>query len=188
MRSKELSRSYLGNPVTTKIRQRRRHEAAGPSNIPSSTLDRSGSSAHLSGGATPTPQPSNYPDFFKVGIDESGNHDSARLRRRLGRKSGPAARQSSRRPPGNTTRQHTRNIAKIYGSPCSAPRTHRDDNVPPNNTMLLVRRPHQKQQGLRLILPQRSTRLRPSLAYMTRRAGTTLAATSQATFHPTRTR
>ena len=53
----------------------RRHEGSGRDSIPSSIIDRAGMYGHSGGGNATAAAMFHYPDFFKVGIAESGNHD-----------------------------------------------------------------------------------------------------------------
>ena len=48
-------------------------------------IDRAGIYGHSGGGFATADAMFRYPDFFKVGISESGNHDQPRVRGRLGR-------------------------------------------------------------------------------------------------------
>ena len=79
-----------------------------------------------------------FPDFFKVGIAESGNHDQRDVRGRLGRAlSGPAR---ARTPDGtdNYDVEANQNFAKNLKGQLLLAHGTMDNNVPPYNTMLVA--------------------------------------------------
>jgi dipeptidyl-peptidase 4 len=100
-------------------------------------LDRAGIYGHSGGGFATADAMFRYPDFFKVGISEAGNHDNREYEDDWGEKwQGLLERKSDART--NYDDQANQNIAKnLKGHPLLAHGT-ADDNVPPYNTMLVV--------------------------------------------------
>jgi dipeptidyl-peptidase 4 len=79
----------------------------------------------------------NYPDFFKVGIAESGNHDQRDYEDDWAEKwSGLLVNQPDGK--SNYDSQANQNIAKNLKGHLLLAHGTMDDNVPPNNTMLVV--------------------------------------------------
>ena len=78
-----------------------------------------------------------YPDFFKVGISESGNHDNRNYEDDWAREvAGPAAKQARRHD--NYDNQANQILAKNLKGKLLLAHGTMDDNVPPNNTLLVV--------------------------------------------------
>ena len=100
-------------------------------------LDRVGIYGHSGGGFATADAMFRYPDFFKVGIAESGNHDNReyeddwgeRYQGLLERKTGGAT---------NYDDQANQNLAKNLKGHLLLAHGTLDDNVPPNNTLLVV--------------------------------------------------
>jgi dipeptidyl-peptidase-4 len=100
-------------------------------------LDRVGIYGHSGGGFATADAMFRYPDFFKVGIAESGNHDNReyeddwaeRYQGLLERKAGGAT---------NYDDQANQNLAKNLKGHLLLAHGTLDDNVPPNNTLLVV--------------------------------------------------
>jgi len=100
-------------------------------------LDRSGMYGHSGGGNATAAAMFHYPDFFKVGIAESGNHDEREYEDDWGEK---WAGLEVKNPDGtsNYDSQANQNFAKnLKGHLLLAHGTF-DDNVPPNETLILV--------------------------------------------------
>ncbi len=101
-------------------------------------MDRVGIWGHSGGGYATASAMFRYPDFFKVGISESGNHDNRALRRRLGREvAGPADAEARTARPTTTTRPISCSAKNLKGKLLLAHGT-LDANVPPYNTLLVV--------------------------------------------------
>jgi dipeptidyl aminopeptidase/acylaminoacyl peptidase len=79
----------------------------------------------------------NYPDFFKVGIAESGNHDQRDYEDDWAEKWAGLLTTSSDGK-SNYDSQANQNIAKNLKGHLLLAHGTMDDNVPPNNTMLVV--------------------------------------------------
>jgi dipeptidyl-peptidase 4 len=100
-------------------------------------LDRVGIYGHSGGGYATADAMFRYPDFFKVGISESGNHDNREYEDDWGERYQGLL--ESR--PNNATNyddQANQNLAKNLKGHLLLAHGTVDDNVPPNNTMLVV--------------------------------------------------
>ena len=100
-------------------------------------LERAGIYGHSGGGYAAAAALFSYPDFFKVGISESGNHDQLGYTDDWGEK---FIGLLERTPDGETTydRQDTPSIAKNLKAHLLLMHGAMDDNVPPYLTLLLV--------------------------------------------------
>jgi dipeptidyl-peptidase-4 len=95
-------------------------------------LERVGIWGHSGGGFATAAAMFRYPDFFKVGISESGNHDNRNYEddwgeRYIGLLAG-----------GNYDKQANQNYAKDLKGHLMLAHGTMDDNVPPSNTLLVV--------------------------------------------------
>jgi dipeptidyl-peptidase 4 len=100
-------------------------------------LDRAGIYGHSGGGYAAADAMFRYPDFFKVGISEAGNHDNREYEDDWGeRYQGLLVHE----PGGGTNYddQANQNIAKNLKGHLLLAHGTMDDNVPPNNTLLVV--------------------------------------------------
>jgi dipeptidyl-peptidase 4 len=100
-------------------------------------LDRVGIWGHSGGGNATGAALLHYPDFFKVGIAESGNHDQRDYEDDWAEK---WAGIEVKNPDGTTNydSQANQNFAKNLKGHLLLAHGTMDDNVPPNNTLLLV--------------------------------------------------
>jgi dipeptidyl aminopeptidase/acylaminoacyl peptidase len=100
-------------------------------------LDRVGIWGHSGGGNATVAAMLHYPDFFKVGIAESGNHDQRDYEDDWAEK---WAGLEVTKPDGtsNYDSQANQNFAKNLKGHLLLAHGTMDDNVPPNNTLLLV--------------------------------------------------
>lgn len=100
-------------------------------------LDRVGIYGHSGGGNATAAALLHYPDFFKVGIAESGNHDQRDYEDDWAEK---WAGLEVKNPDGtsNYDSQANQNFAKNLKGHLLLAHGTMDDNVPPNNTLLLV--------------------------------------------------
>jgi len=99
-------------------------------------LDRVGIYGHSGGGYATADAMFRYPDFFKVGISESGNHDN-----RMYEDDWAERYQGLLETKGNATNyddQANQNLAKNLKGHLLLAHGTVDDNVPPNNTLLVV--------------------------------------------------
>ena len=104
---------------------------------PSIDLDRVGVWGHSGGGFATAAAMFRYPDFFKVGISESGNHDNRNYEddwgeRYIGLLTETADNKS------NYTDQANQTVAKNLKGKLLLAHGTMDDNVPPSNTLLVV--------------------------------------------------
>jgi len=100
-------------------------------------LDRAGIYGHSGGGFATADAMFRYPDFFKVGISEAGNHDNREYEDDWGEKwQGLLERKSDAKT--NYDDQANQNIAKNLKGHLLLAHGTADDNVPPYNTMLVV--------------------------------------------------
>ncbi|HEX7020192.1 MAG TPA: DPP IV N-terminal domain-containing protein [Gemmatimonadaceae bacterium] len=100
-------------------------------------LDRAGIYGHSGGGFATADAMFRYPDFFKVGISESGNHDNREYEDDWGeRYQGLLTRGANGTT--NYDDQANQNIAKNLKGHLLLAHGTMDDNVPPYNTLLVV--------------------------------------------------
>jgi len=100
-------------------------------------IDRVGIYGHSGGGFASADAMFRYPDFFKVGISEAGNHDNREYEDDWGEKwQGLLERKS--KGTTNYDDQANQNIAKNLKGHLLLAHGTADDNVPPYNTMLVV--------------------------------------------------
>ncbi len=100
-------------------------------------LDRAGIYGHSGGGFAAADAMFRYPDFFKVGISEAGNHDNRGYEDDWGeRYQGLLTKDAT----GNTNYddQANQNLARNLKGHLLLAHGTMDTNVPPNNTLLLV--------------------------------------------------
>ena len=100
-------------------------------------LNRVGIYGHSGGGNATATAMFNYPDFFKVGISESGNHDQRDYEDDWAEKwAGLLLKNAD--GTSNYDSQANQNIAKNLKGHLLLAHGTMDDNVPPNNTLLVV--------------------------------------------------
>jgi dipeptidyl-peptidase-4 len=100
-------------------------------------LDRAGIYGHSGGGNATAAAMFHYPDFFKVGIAESGNHDNREYEDDWAEKwSGLEAKNSD--GTDNYDSQANQNFAKNLKGKLLLAHGTMDDNVPENQTLLVV--------------------------------------------------
>jgi dipeptidyl aminopeptidase/acylaminoacyl peptidase len=100
-------------------------------------LDRAGIYGHSGGGYATADAMFRYPDFFKVGISEAGNHDNRNYEDDWGERYHGLL---ERKADGTTNYddQANQNIAKNLKGHLLLAHGTMDDNVPPSNTLLVV--------------------------------------------------
>jgi len=132
-------------------------------------LDHVGMYGHSGGGNATAAALLHYPDFFKVGIAESGNHDQRDYEDDWAEKwSGLEAKN----PDGssNYDSQANQNFAKNLKGHLLLAHGTMDDNVPPNNTLLLVDALIKANKDFDLLMiPNVPHGYGPATQYMTRR-------------------
>jgi dipeptidyl aminopeptidase/acylaminoacyl peptidase len=100
-------------------------------------IDRAGIYGHSGGGFATADAMFRYPDFFKVGISESGNHDQRNYEDDWGeRYQGLLVRNAD--GTDNYTQESNESVAKNLKGHLLLVHGSTDDNVPPSNTFLVV--------------------------------------------------
>ena len=125
-------------------------------------ISKSGMYGHSGGGNATAGAMFHFPDFFKVGISESGNHDNRLYEDDWGEKwTGLLVKNAD--GTSNYDSQANQNTAKNLKGHLLLAHGTIDDNVPPGKYPAGRRRAHQSKQGLRPAHdPQRPPRLRRS--------------------------
>jgi dipeptidyl-peptidase-4 len=136
-RSKKFHDAYYGNMGDNTLPD----QVAGMKQLaqryPWIDIDRAGIYGHSGGGDATADAMFRYPDFFKVGIAESGNHDQREYEDDWGERYQGL---DVRKPDGTTTYddQANESIAKNLKGHLLLAHGTMDDNVPPYNTLLVV--------------------------------------------------
>jgi dipeptidyl aminopeptidase/acylaminoacyl peptidase len=136
-RSKTFHEAYYGNLGDNTIPD----QVAGMKDLatqyPFIDLDHVGIYGHSGGGNATGAAMFHYPDFFKVGIAESGNHDNRDYEDDWAEKwAGIEEKQAD--GTSNYDSQANQNTAKNLKGHLLLAHGTMDDNVPPNNTLLVV--------------------------------------------------
>ena len=132
-------------------------------------IDRAGIWGHSGGGYATADAMFRYPDFFKVGIAESGNHDNREYEDDWGeRYQGLLVRNADGTT--NYDDQANENLAKNLRGHLLLAHGTMDDNVPPYNTLLVVDALIKANKDFDLLLlPNQHHGYGAESAYMTRR-------------------
>jgi len=137
LRSKSFHEAYYANLGDNTIPDQVTGMKQLAAQYPFIDIDRAGIFGHSGGGNATGAAMFNYPDFFKVGIAESGNHDQRDYEDDWAEKwSGLLTTGSDGK--SNYDSQANQNIAKNLKGHLLLAHGTMDDNVPPNNTMLVV--------------------------------------------------
>lgn len=137
LRSKKFHDFYYGNMGDNTLPDQITGMKQLAEKYPWIDIDRVGIWGHSGGGYAAADAMFRYPDFFKVGISESGNHDNRVYEDDWGeRYQGLLTRDSSGKT--NYDDQANQNIAKNLKGHLLLAHGTMDDNVPPNNTLLVV--------------------------------------------------
>ena len=99
-------------------------------------IDRAGIWGHSGGGYATADAMFRYPDFFKVGISEAGNHDNRNYEDDWGEKWQGLLRRNDNET--NYDNQANQLVAKNLKGKLLIAHGTTDANVPPDNTMLVV--------------------------------------------------
>jgi dipeptidyl-peptidase 4 len=168
-RSKTFHEAYYGNLGDNTIPD----QVAGMKDLaaqyPFIDLDRAGMYGHSGGGNATAAAMFHYPDFFKVGIAESGNHDERDYEDDWAEK---WAGVEIKNADGTTNydSQANQNYAKNLKGHLLLAHGTMDDNVPPNNTLLVVDALIKANKDFDLLLiPNVPHGYGPASQYMTRR-------------------
>lgn len=136
-RSKKFHEAYYNNMADNTIPD----QVAGMKQLaerhPYIDIDRAGIWGHSGGGYATASAMFMYPDFFKAGISESGNHDNRVYEDDWAEKWMDLLKKN---PDGtsNYDSQATQNMAKNLKGKLLLAHGTMDSNVPPNNTLLVV--------------------------------------------------
>ena len=132
-------------------------------------IDRAGIYGHSGGGAATAAAMFHFPDFFKVGISESGNHDNRVYEDDWGEKwLGLETKDANGK--SNYASQANQDFAKNLKGHLLLAHGTLDDNVPPNNTLLVVDALIKANKDFDLLLlPNQRHGYGPEANYMTRR-------------------
>ena len=137
LRSKKFHDAYYGNMGDNTLPDQVAAMKQLAAKYPWIDIDRAGIYGHSGGGYATADAMFRYPDFFKVGISESGNHDNREYEDDWGeRYQGLLVRDSSGKT--NYDDQANQNIAKNLKGHLLLAHGTLDDNVPPYNTLLVV--------------------------------------------------
>ncbi|HXB08704.1 MAG TPA: DPP IV N-terminal domain-containing protein, partial [Puia sp.] len=132
-------------------------------------IDRVGIWGHSGGGFATAGAMFRYPDFFKVGISESGNHDNRNYEDDWGeRYDGLLVKNSD--GTDNYTAQANQNLAKNLKGKLMLAHGMMDNNVPPYNTLLVVEALEKANKDYDLVIfPNSPHGYGPNAPYMMRR-------------------
>ncbi len=168
-RSKAFHEAYYGNLGDNTIPDQVSGMKDLAAQYPFIDLDRVGMYGHSGGGNATAAAMFHYPDFFKVGIAESGNHDERDYEDDWAEKwAGIEAKNAD--GTSNYDSQANQNYAKELKGHLLLAHGTMDDNVPPNNTLLVVDALIKANKDFDLLLiPNAAHGYGPATQYMTRR-------------------
>ena len=133
-------------------------------------LDRVGIYGHSGGGYATAGAMFHYPDFFKVGISESGNHDNREYEDDWAEKWQGLLEKTSTDGKSNYDSQANQNFAKNLKGHLMLAHGTMDTNVPPYNTLLVVAELVKANKDFDLVLfPNRAHGYGPDANYMMRK-------------------
>jgi dipeptidyl aminopeptidase/acylaminoacyl peptidase len=136
LRSKKFHDFYYGNLGDNTLPDQIAGMKQLAAKYPWIDIDRAGVWGHSGGGYATADAMFRYPDFFKVGISESGNHDNREYEDDWGERYQGLLVKS---PEGtNYDDQANQNLAKNLKGHLLLAHGTMDDNVPPYNTLLVV--------------------------------------------------
>jgi dipeptidyl-peptidase 4 len=137
LRSKKFHDFYYGNMGDNTLPDQVTGMKQLAAKYPWIDIDRAGIWGHSGGGFATADAMFRYPDFFKVGISESGNHDNREYEDDWGeRYQGLLVKRSDGTT--NYDDQANENMAKNLKGHLLLAHGTMDDNVPPYNTLLVV--------------------------------------------------
>jgi dipeptidyl-peptidase 4 len=136
-RSKKFHDAYYGNMGDNTLPDQIAGMKEMARRFPYIDIDRAGIYGHSGGGYATADAMFRYPDFFKVGISEAGNHDNRNYEDDWGERYQGLLK---RNPDGTTNYddQANENIAKNLKGHLLLAHGTMDTNVPPSNTLLVV--------------------------------------------------
>jgi dipeptidyl-peptidase-4 len=168
-RSKAFHDAYYGNMGDNTLPDQIAGMKQLAAKYPYIDLDRVGIYGHSGGGFATADAMFRYPDFFKVGIAESGNHDNRVYEDDWGeRYQGLLTKNADGTT--NYDDQANENIAKNLKGHLLLAHGTMDNNVPPNNTLLVVDALIKANKDFDLIMiPNKPHGYGDAAQYMTRR-------------------
>jgi dipeptidyl-peptidase 4 len=169
LRSKSFHEAYYGNLGDNTIPDQMTGMKQLAAKYPFIDIDRAGMYGHSGGGNATAAAMFHYPDFFKVGIAESGNHDQRDYEDDWAEKWAGLPVKS---PDGtsNYDSQANQNFAMNLKGHLLLAHGTMDDNVPPNNTLILADALIKANKDFDLILfPNAAHGYGAASQYMTRR-------------------
>jgi dienelactone hydrolase/WD40 repeat protein len=134
-RSKKFHEAYYGNMGDNTLPDQVTAMKQLAATYPFIDIDRAGIYGHSGGGFATADAMFRYPDFFKVGISESGNHDNRVYEDDWAEKWMPLLTEDSKAAYEDAANQ---NLAKNLKGHLLLAHGTLDNNVPPNNTLLVV--------------------------------------------------
>jgi len=136
-RSKKFHEAYYGNMGDNTLPDQVAGMKALAERYPWIDIDRAGIYGHSGGGYATADAMFRYPDFFKVGISEAGNHDNRVYEDDWAEKWQGLL---EKKPDGTTNYDNQANqlVAKNLKGKLLLAHGTLDTNVPPNNTLLVV--------------------------------------------------
>jgi len=168
-RSKTFHETYYGNLGDNTIPDQVSGMKDLAAQYPFIDLDRAGMYGHSGGGNATAAAMFHYPDFFKVGIAESGNHDNRDYEDDWAEK-WAGIEINNADGTSNYDSQANQNYAKDLKGHLLLAHGTMDDNVPPNNTLLVVDALIKANKDFDLLLiPNVAHGYGPATQYMTRR-------------------
>ena len=137
LRSKKFHDTYYGNMGDNTLPDQITGMKQLAQRFPWIDIDRAGIWGHSGGGYATADAMFRYPDFFKVGISESGNHDNREYEDDWGERYQGLL---TKKPDGtsNYDDQANQNLVKNLKGHLLLMHGTMDDNVPPYNTLLVV--------------------------------------------------
>jgi dipeptidyl aminopeptidase/acylaminoacyl peptidase len=169
LRSKSFHEAYYGNLGDNTIPDQITGMKQLAAKYPFIDIDRAGMYGHSGGGNATAAAMLHYPDFFKVGIAESGNHDQRDYEDDWAEEwAGLPVKDAD--GTSNYDSQANQNFAKNLKGHLLLAHGTMDDNVPPNNTLILVDALIKANKDFDLILfPNAAHGYGAASQYMTRR-------------------
>jgi dipeptidyl aminopeptidase/acylaminoacyl peptidase len=137
-RSKAFHEAYFGNMGDNTLPDQVTGMKQLAQRYPWIDIDRAGIYGHSGGGYATAGAMFNYPDFFKVGISESGNHDNRDYEDDWAEKWQGLLEKTSTSGATNYDNQANQLVAKNLKGHLLLAHGTMDTNVPPYNTLLVV--------------------------------------------------
>jgi dipeptidyl-peptidase 4 len=168
-RSKKFHEVYFGDMADNTLPDQIAGMKELAARYPWVDLDRAGIYGHSGGGFATGAAMFHYPDFFKVGISESGNHDN-RVYEDDWAEKWTGLLETKPDGTSNYDSQANQNFAKNLKGKLLLAHGTMDGNVPPNNTLLVVEALVKANKDFELLmLPNQAHGYGSASDYMTRR-------------------